>query len=154
MSDSVATGFHRRTFVLEFEDPSFAGLQVRVRSASLDDLIRMQELMHTEIGTPGHEDDRQELYDRLGGTDRYPGLLISWNLLDDNDEPVPTTPDSLAKEEWPLIRNICRAWLAALVSVPAPLSLPSSDGDRLAELSIPMDTLSANPQSSNEPNGS
>lgn len=158
MNDSVSTGFRRRTFVLEFEDPSFGGLEVRTRSASLDDLMRMQELMNTMIGRPEHEADRRELYDRLGGSDQYPGLIISWNLLDDNGQPVPTDPESLTKEEWPLIRNICRAWVAALIDVPRPLSLPSSDGDRLAGLSIPMQTLPSSslpsPSSSSTPNGS
>lgn len=158
MNDSASTGFRRRTFVLEFEDPSFGGLIVRTRSASLDDLMRMQELMNIPIGRKEHEDDRQELYDRLGGSDQYPGLIVSWNLLDDNGEAVPTEPESLSKEEWPLIRSICRAWVAALVDVPRPLSQPSSDGDRLAELSIPMQTLepstSPNPSSSSTPSGS
>lgn len=141
MNDSVSAGVRRRTFVLEFEDPSFGGLEVRTRSASLDDLMRMQELMYTQVGRKEYEAERQELFDRLGGTDQYPGLIISWNLLDDNDQPVPTDPESLAKEEWPLIRNICRAWVAALIEVPRPLSRPSSDGDRLEGLSIPMQTL-------------
>lgn len=158
MNDSVSTGFRRRTFVLEFEDPSFGGLEVRTRSASLDDLMRMQELMATPLGTGEHEAERQELYDRLGGSDQYPGLIISWNLLDDRDQPVPTDPESLRKEEWPLIRNICRAWVSALVEVPRPLSPPSSDGDRLEGLSIPMQTLTPSSlpslSSSSTPNGS
>lgn len=156
MNDSVSTGFRRRTFVLEFEDPSFGGLEVRTRSASLDDLMRMQELMNIQIGR--HEAERRELYDRLGGSDQYPGLIISWNLLDDNGQPVPTDPESLAKEEWPLIRNICRAWVSALIEVPRPLSPPSSDGDQLEGLVIPMQTLPSSslpsPSSSSTPNGS
>jgi hypothetical protein len=143
VTDSASTGFRRRTFVLEFEDPSFNGLIVRARSASLGDFTRMQELMLMNLGTDEHLDERHELFDRLAGTDEYPGLIKSWNVLDDNDQPVPIDPESLAKEEWPLIRNICRAWRAALIEVPRPLSQPSSDGDRLAGLSIPMQTLPA-----------
>lgn len=148
------TGFHRRTFVLEFEDPSFGGLEVRTRSASLADLMRMQELMNLPIGEAGHEHERDELFDRLGG------ILIGWNLLDDNDEPVPTTPGQLVKEEWPLIRAICRAWVKALIEVPRPLSPSSFDGEALEELHIPMTTLPAalpsspSQSSSSTPNGS
>ena len=154
------TGFHRRTFLLEFEDPSFGGLEVRTRSAALGDLMRMQELMETQIGRLEHAEERRELYERLGGSDERAGLIIEWNLLDDSNEPVPTTAEQLEKEEWPLIRAICRAWVRALVDVSPPLSQPSSDGDRLEGLHIPMTTLPAasdsleNQTSSNEPNES
>jgi hypothetical protein len=154
-----APGFRRRTFVLEFEDPSFSGLIVKTRSANLADYMRMTELMLMNLGDDEHLDERQELYDRLGGTDEYPALIKWWNLLDDNDQPVPINPESLSKEEWPLIRNIVRAWRAAIIEVPIPLPQPSSDGDRLAGLSIPMQTLPAPSTStslpnSNTPNGS
>lgn len=142
------SGFHRRTFLLEFEDPSFGGLEVRTRSASLLDLMRMQDLMALPLGHEQHAAERAELFERLSK------IIIDWNLLDDNDEPVPTTPEQLEKEEWPLIRDICRAWVAALVSVPVPLSQPSPDGDRLAALSIPMVTLSPNLSSSSTPSES
>jgi hypothetical protein len=152
------TGFKPRRFVLEFEDPSFGGLEVVTRSASLDDLMRMQELMATPLGNAEYANERRELFERLGGTDERAGIIVRWNLLDDHDEPVPTDPSSLEKEEYPLIRAICRAWIAALIEVPRPLSLPSSDGDRLAELNIPMTTLpspdsSASLPPSSEPNG-
>jgi hypothetical protein len=148
MKGVTMTGFQRRTFLLDFEDPSFGGLQVRTRSANLGFLARMEELMRTPLAAPEHADDLDELFVKLSS------LIISWNLLDDHNEPVGTTPADLAKEEWPLVRQICRAWIMAVADVPAPLSQPSSDGDRLADLQIPMETLSPNPPSSPPPSES
>lgn len=142
------TGFNRRTFRLEFEDPSFSGLEVRMRSATLGEVVRLQELMNTNFATPDHADELTAFHELLAGK------IISWNLLDDSNEPVVTDAQQIAKEEWPLIKAIAFAWLQALVAVPPPLSRPSSGGDRLAELSIPMETLSESPPSLSSPSES
>lgn len=130
---------------LEFDDPTFNGLIVKTRSASLEFLVRMQELMQFNLADPEHEDDKKELFTKMSSLMSGPGL--GWNLTDDDGKAVGTGPAQLAKEEWPLIKLIARAWVLAVADVPAPLSRPSSDGDRLAGLSIPMEPLSSDPQS-------
>jgi hypothetical protein len=140
------TGFQRRIFLLEFEDESFSGLEVRMRSADLRTLVRMQDYARTNFALTEHMSEFDLFCDELAG------VMISWNLLDDQERPVPVTGPDLAKEEWPLLAAILNAWLRALTLVPRPLSQPSSDGDRLAGLSIPMETLSPSPTSSSTPN--
>lgn len=141
-------GFQRRTFLLEFEDPSFAGLEVRMRSADLRTLLRMQDYARTNFANEEHRDEFEPFCGELAG------MMISWNLLDDHNEPIAITGPDLAKEEWPLLAAILNAWLNALTLVPRPLSRPSSDGDRLAELDIPMEPLSESLSSSSTPSES
>jgi hypothetical protein len=148
MMTNSTPGFQRRTFLLEFQDPSFHGLEVRTRSASLDVLFRMQTLMSTDLGPNEHAAERKEFYQLLAGGSNSFGplpILVSWNLLDDHNEPVPITPDQLSKEEWPMVRAIVLAWIGALASVPPPLSQPSSAGAPSEELNlsmVPMEPIS------------
>jgi hypothetical protein len=141
----MMTGFMRRTFVLDFEDPSFNGLEVRTRSASLGTLMRMQELMSMALGDGEHDSEQAEFFWHLGhqapAEDGRQRILISWNLLDEQGQPVEISPEQLAEEEWPMIREIARAWVRAVTSVPRPLSSSSSDGDRSEELNL--ETLAA-----------
>lgn len=137
------TGFMRRTFVLDFEDPSFNGLEVRTRSASLGTLMRMQELMGMALGDGEHVTEREEFFYHLADS-----VLISWNLLDEQGVPVKISPESLAEEEWPMIRQIARAWVRAVTSVAPPLSNSSSDGDQSEEPQLPYIQMETMPPSS------
>lgn len=136
------TGFMRRTFRLEFEDPSFGGLEVRARTKPLGFLVRLEELMSTNLADPEHAEQLEQFHGALSE------VIISWNLLDDAEQPVQITPEAIAGEEWLLLKGIARAWRAAVTTPSDPLSLPSSDGDPLAGLDIPMETMSPNPPSS------
>jgi hypothetical protein len=141
-------GFERRTFKLEFEDPSFSGLIVRAGSANLRFLVRMEQLMALDMGNNGGglaEQEYAEFCTMLSSR------IIEWNLLTPLGEVASWLPEDLAEEEWPLLKQLARAWVSAVSSVPPPLSQPSSDGDRLAELQIPMETLSPNQWSSSMP---
>lgn len=142
------TGFMRRTFKLEFDDPSFGGLEVRARTKSLGFLVRLQQLMTTNLAAPEHAEELGEFHEKLAE------VIISWNLLNDAERPVETTAEAIGKEEWLLLGQIAKAWIAAVTQPSPPLSPPSSDGDRLAGLDIPMEALSPNLLSSSTPNGS
>ena len=132
------TGFMRRTFNLEFSDESFNGLEVRMRSASIGVLMRMQELLVTPLGGAQAAVERKELFGYLADA------IVSWNLLDEAEQPVEHTAEQVEQEEWPLIRLIAIAWIDAVAGVPRPLSQPSRDGEQSVDLSslpIPMETM-------------
>jgi hypothetical protein len=135
------TGFMRRTFNLAFEDPSFSGLVVRTRTKPLRFLLRLEELMTTNLAVPENAELLDEFHEMISE------VIISWNLLDDAEQPVDTTPEAIAKEEWLLLKEISRAWVKAVTQPAPPLSQPSSDGDLLAGLDIPMEALSPSPLS-------
>jgi hypothetical protein len=55
--------------------------------------------------------------------------LVGWNLLDDDDKPVPATPDEFVKRlSSQEIGLIVGHWLRQLREGPPPLALPSESG--------------------------
>lgn len=140
----MAKGFHRRTYLLDFSDPTFHGLEVRARGCSLEQAMELQRCINLggNIGAAGFEADRRRWFELLAE------LIIEWNLLDEQDRPVPITPEAIAQEEFTLLSAICVAYLLAVVSVSAPLPQPSSDGPSSLEgFDIPMEPLSESPPS-------
>lgn len=139
----MAEGY-QRVYRLEFEDPSFDGLVVRMYGCDIDTLTRLQDLM-TDVST----DERMaEWFETFGP------LIKEWNLLDRHGNSVGTTPARLRKADWSLLGDIAVAYVRALTGVSRPLSKPSSDGDPLAELNLTMEPLSENPPSSSTPSES
>lgn len=66
--------------------------------------------------------------------------MIRWNLTDDDDEPVPTDPDTLAEEDFGMIMDIVQGWQQAATGVSADLGKDSTSGEKFPEESIPMET--------------
>ncbi|MCX4703860.1 hypothetical protein [Streptomyces sp. NBC_01373] len=70
--------------------------------------------------------------------------LVSWNLEDDDDQPLPATPEGLRMVDTSLVTALKEAWLQSITGVhaadPLPQSSPSG-GPSLVE-SIPMEALS------------
>jgi len=70
--------------------------------------------------------------------------LLSWNLEDDNGQPIPATPEGLTQIDQGLARALNNAYVDALVGVhdadPLPQSSPSGEPS-LVE-SVPMEALS------------
>lgn len=130
------TGFMRRTFKLAFEDPSFGGLEVRARTKPLRFLVELERLMSIDLADDDNVADLDRFHEMLAE------VIISWNLLDDAERPVEITAEAIGGEEWLLLKEIAIAWRKAVTTPPDPLSLPSSDGDPLAGLDIPMEALS------------
>lgn len=67
-------------YALKFEGDEFEGLEIMARTIPLSkffELQRLQELASTDA------DAAEEVVRRLAG------VLVSWNLLDDDDNPVP-----------------------------------------------------------------
>lgn len=69
--------------------------------------------------------------------------LISWNLEDDQGQPVPATPEAVLGQDKDLMVTILEAWLDGINGVPAPLDQSSTGGAPSLEASIPMETLSS-----------
>ena len=117
-----------RTFELSFEGTDLDGAEVRFRSASIGQL---EEYLTYDGGVAGE-------------AEIVAGFLISWNLEDENGEPLPATADGLLTLEEPAYKLILREWLKATRGVTAPLDRRSSDGSSSPEpgsVSIPMATL-------------
>ena len=58
-------------------------------------------------------------------------LLIEWNLEDDNG-PVPATPEAFIEQPLALASALLQKWTEVAVEVPAPLDEPSPNGAQSA----------------------
>lgn len=127
-----AQGFrNRRTYLLEWpEDSEYHGLLVRVRPTTLGVMVELDELED--------EADRPliDIFRPLAD------VLLWWNLLDDNDEPVPPTLDAMLGQDSRMMGEIIRAWQQATMGVSAPKGQKSTDGERSVEASLTMEPLS------------
>lgn len=79
--------------------------------------------------------------------------LIEWNL-EKRGEPVPATEAGLKSLGLGFVMEIVEAWLEGVQGVDAPLAPPSSSGRPSLVASLPMEPLSASPESSSGPSSS
>jgi len=126
-------GYERnpKVYHLKFQDGEYAGLEVRVKSLSMKQLLTMRA---------GKGDDDKD------GTERAVEYLaeriVDWNLTDQG-VPVPPTLDNILEEDDDFILAIINKWTTAVSGVPAPLPESSPSGEPSPEASaIPMVPLS------------
>ncbi|MFF3511529.1 hypothetical protein [Streptomyces sp. NPDC002573] len=126
-------GFKRnpKIYHLKWEDGEYAGLEVRVRSMSLGQLVASQK------GTGYNGKEGIE-----GNIELFAERIVDWNLETEDGEPVPTTLDAIMGEDDDLIIDIVRRWNEAMAGVPAPLPESSPSGEPSPVASIPMEPLS------------
>lgn len=138
-------GFERVMYKLEFDDPRWAGLEIRARGATFEQAMELQRIMGLGIDLlkrddPIAEEDRRRYYALLAE------IIVDWNRTD-GGVPVPVDEKNMALEELPMLQSMTRAYLRATFEVPPPLSRPSSDGEPSEELFQLMEPLSENPGS-------
>lgn len=135
----------KKTYTLVFDEPEFAGLEVTTRGMKLREVMDINRLLDfdpvkaVKSGqmTPMEaEEEFQKSYEV------FASFLLSWNLLDDAGEPVPPTLEAVQEQEPGFIHTLTRAWVRALMGVPAPLGQTLSGGDPSVEASLPMEPLS------------
>lgn len=129
-------GYKRKskTFTLQFEDEEFDGLEIRTRSVSLGKFLDMLTL----INAPMDKENVDNLFRE------FVGIVIEWNLEDDDDIPVPLTVDGLYSLDLDFVKSIIDAWQEAMEGISTPLEKNSPGGEQFQEELIPMETLPEN----------
>ncbi len=80
--------------------------------------------------------------------DMLAGAIIAWDYVDEDDQAVPVTVESLRGQDAQFLIALARGWMEAGASVPAPLERRSTGGDPSpVELTLPQESLSENPPS-------
>lgn len=132
----------RTVYTLQFADGDFEGLEVKARSAPLGQVMELITLAEGMGDGTGISDAaamaaaRQLLL-------AFADVLISWNVENDDDTPVPATYEGMKAQELPLILRMVEAWIGAVAGPPAaPLAQPSSGGSLSLAESLPMEQLS------------
>jgi len=136
------SGFRRKrkVYKLDFTGTEYEGLEVKVSGLTTGeflDLIRV-------TGSTGKEADSDATLEMLQMLAKH---LISWNLLDEDEKPVPTTFDGMKTSDLALNMLIVDAWTTAVSGVSAPLEKPLISGETSPVESIPMEALSGSLQS-------
>lgn len=119
-------------YKLSFTEDELAGLEVTVRSVSIQRRLEFNRVLQAEADTPQALEDRERAV-----AAELAHRLVSWNLEDEDGEAVPATLDGILSQEDDLIAAIIKAWMLAITGGPArPLDDPSPP-----ESSIPMELL-------------
>lgn len=128
-------GYQRnRTRPLEFVDDEFAGLEVVADVGSMDQYFEIDNLVERPASNAKEAlKDLEEIFDKL-----VP-LLVSWNLQDNDGNPVPLDRETFGKQDRVFTGAVIGAWLSK--GVRRPLSTPSPSGEQSVAESIPMETL-------------
>ena len=129
----------KKLYKLIFADEDIASLEVVMTSAPMGDLLRLQQ-----IDPKGAAKSPAEFRELL---EIFAGALLSWNLEDDDDQPVPITVDAFLAQDIDFIKDIIHAWTEAIAGVSVPLEGSSTSGGKSLEASIPMDAASPSPGS-------
>ncbi|MFD7794318.1 hypothetical protein [Streptomyces sp. NPDC059759] len=122
-----------RTVTIKFaEGHQYHGAEARVRSMTLG------EYMEAAGYDGGDGDDTPTSLRKFGSN------LVSWNLEDDDEKPIPATFDGMQVADQGLVRAMQAAWIQAVVGVhdADPLPESSTSGDSSLVESVPMEALS------------
>lgn len=122
----------RKVYKLDFTGTEYEGLQVKVRGLTTGEYLDIVSL--SAPNTEGEQETEAML--RL-----FAEHLVSWNLVDEDDEPVPTTFEGVKSNDFVMNSFIINAWTDALASVPAGTEKKSLPGDSSLVASIPTETL-------------
>lgn len=109
----------------------YHGLEVVLRKLTLGEYLDIVGLGEVKLNHIGEQ--LKSMGDRL----------ISWNLEDEQGQPVPATVEAVLGQDKDLMVSILEAWLDVLNGVPAPLDQTSPAGEPSPVESIPMETLSS-----------
>lgn len=94
----------RKVLRLVFED-EYDGLVVRMRSLSIGELLDFDRLQSGD----------GDISEVLGLLDLAASKIISWNLVNEDGTPVPTTTEALRAEDPDFIMLLIRTWMRQAV---------------------------------------
>lgn len=142
----------KTVFKLVFHDGQYEGLEVRATAPPLG-FLKSTMAMAKFAGKRAEELSPEELDEVMTLFSGFAEHLVSWNLENDDDTPVPATLDGLQAQELPFVFDLISAWMDASggLSEADPLGRPSCGGRPSLEGSLPMETLSPSPTSSSGP---
>lgn len=132
----------RTHYKLVFADPEWAGFECVMTSTSMEVMVMVAAMSQVPTDQLMKQTDKLDrLFTEVGK------CLISWNLEDQYDQPIPATKAGLYTQDIDFILKVVAAWGEAIASVPDPLSSDSNSGKPPLVESLPMEPLSPNPPS-------
>lgn len=129
------------TIKLNFKDTDLDGLVITIKSVSVKKFNAM--MADTRTGAEGAESNKELI-------ELFLEKLVSWNLLGEDEEPLPHTVEAVESLESNLFTRIVIAWQQGMTTVPTTSRQPSTGGSppsRSAESTLGLDSLSESPGS-------
>lgn len=142
----------RTLYRLNFSQTEHAGLEVVAKGTSVNGLMEL-----TDVGAELDDLDPDtmepaELRKKLTEMFRpFAAVLHDWNVIGDDDEPVPANLHGLLEQEVPFIAMIIEAYVSALSQAPPPLPSSSPGAGISPEAAAALASQSASPGSSPAP---
>jgi hypothetical protein len=130
---------HKRYRII-FEDGDYAGLEVAMRGLTVDEMLDMSGAADA-VKAQANPDTLNVF------VDRFAAALISWNMVDEDDNPIPATREAVGEGDLDELMAITEAWMDRMTAVSPALKAGSTDGMPSEVASIPMEPFSPNPQS-------
>lgn len=126
----------RKIYKLDFTGTDYEGLEVRVGGLTTGEFLELiQVSAPSQSSTDNNETERMLKF--------LAQHIISWNLLDEEGQDVPTTFEGLLTSDLDLNQVIIGAWVEAISGASGPLEKPSTSGENMLVESIPMTALSS-----------
>lgn len=132
MGFKVKKKLYKLTFA---QDTDLSGLEVTMTSVSMGKLLRIQELSDS----PDVTANMAAFHEMI---EIFTGAMLSWNLEDDFDQPVPVTPEGVLTQDPDVLMVIIGQWVKAISGVADPLGAGSTSGAPSPEASLPMEAVS------------
>jgi len=121
----------RRLYKLDFSETEHAGLEVTARGTSMAGLLQLMEIADglEELMESDEQADAGELAARMREMFApFARVIVSWNLLGDDDEPVPASLDGLLAQDPEFVGFILSAYIQGMSQAPPPLPASSPSG--------------------------
>ena len=123
----------RRTYIMEFADPEYEGLEIKVRSIPIRNFQHLMSLDPESADTKVRAESINQMMMA------FAEALVSWNMTDENDQPLPTTLEYIESEDVDFIMTCISQWMSAVSRVDdaSPLDESSPAGQQEAAPSQP-----------------
>jgi len=93
----------RSVFKLSFSGTEYEGLEITARAVPMSLMLDIAAAVATQDPSATRH---------VATTFAY--SLESWNLVDDDDQPVPADADGLLSQEAPLVSAVIKAWVTVM----------------------------------------
>lgn len=109
-------------YTLTFEGTDWEGLEVRMKSTSFGTIRRLFRLLNDD--SAGDLDSVEAIVKLLAGH------LVSWNMEDENDQPVAADEKGLDDQDFGFIMELSNRYLDQVTGVVGDLGKDSTSGEK------------------------
>jgi hypothetical protein len=122
----------RKLYRLDFSETEDAGLEITARGTSMAGMLELMDMadgieeleqLDLEKTPPAQVAERMRAMFAP-----FARILVAWNVIGDDDEPVPASLDGLMTQDPDFIGRVLTAYISAMTQAPPPLPAGSPSG--------------------------